>query len=398
MVVRRRTRSATVVREPSFEHIHNDNSSCESEYAAAHAASPAPAPAASVSAAAPSAAPSATLPTAPRPLLELPVWAWRYGKERDWKSVRECKISLEDRTVAVLDSKRVLQRIAHADVQMTYNYVTSGRLIISSRAGVAMFLSLDKSNHQAFMKMLQGAGLPSREVSYGEFFRQQKCLTFPLLPQEPVESEIAEANAPPAQPKAKERRGRTTRAAAATAAPSERAGAQPKEQTAAPGGGGGSTATEMALVQQLQQQLQELQLCNSRLTQEVSRLSGVQPPPPQQQQQQQQQKSSPPPQPQQQQHHPWDAAGRGGVAHVSALHPAVLAPPPSTFVPPFAGAGHPHAAPYYAPHPHPHRQPQQPHLPFAVKTHEHAAHAAPYATRIPTSALKGRSDAPHHSV
>eukprot|EP00754_Rhynchopus_humris_P013603 Rhum_TRINITY_DN14334_c6_g1::Rhum_TRINITY_DN14334_c6_g1_i1::g.81972::m.81972 len=119
MVVRRRTRSATVVREPTFEHIHNDNSSCESEYAAAHVASPPPpAHTSSVPTAAPSAA---KVPAAPRPLLELPVWAWRYGKERDWKSVRECRISLEDSTVAVLDAKRVLQRIAHADVQMTYN-------------------------------------------------------------------------------------------------------------------------------------------------------------------------------------------------------------------------------------------------------------------------------------
>eukprot|EP00754_Rhynchopus_humris_P013612 Rhum_TRINITY_DN14334_c9_g1::Rhum_TRINITY_DN14334_c9_g1_i2::g.81998::m.81998 len=223
----------------------------------------------------------------------LPVWAWRYGKDRNWKSVRECKITLEHEALTVTNGARVLQRIAYGDVQMTYNYVTSARLIISSRAGVAMFLSLDKNDHQTFMKMLQKVGLPSREVSYGEFFRQQKWLTFPDLPQEPIASEIAEANAPPpqqqqqqqqqppqqpqqqqphqpsqhqhqAQPHQPNGRGRVGRVAA------EQPGCVQPVPAAAP-----AAATESALVQQLQQQLQELQSCNNRLTEEMTRLSGV---------------------------------------------------------------------------------------------------------------------------
>ena len=114
--------------------------------------------------------------------VEVNVWAWRYGKDREWKSIRECVMKIGEQRIVVMKGDDVLQEIAFSNLEHAYNYATSSRVIISARSGYAMFLSLDKKYHIWFKKCMQANNLPSTEVSYGVFFRQQKSLSFPPAP------------------------------------------------------------------------------------------------------------------------------------------------------------------------------------------------------------------------
>eukprot|EP01064_Diplonema_japonicum_P034193 TRINITY_DN700_c2_g1_i2.p1 TRINITY_DN700_c2_g1~~TRINITY_DN700_c2_g1_i2.p1 ORF type:complete len:301 (+),score=60.06 TRINITY_DN700_c2_g1_i2:70-903(+) len=172
------------------------------------------------------------------------VWAWRYGKDREWKSVRECKMKIANYYIRIFKGEKLLQEVPFGDVKCVFNYITSARLIIGVHKGHAMFLSLDKKDHSRFQELMTMYGLNSKPVSYGEFFRQQKSLIFPALP---VVEGVSQGS---------------SAAGSGSGTPTQSAEEPETEQT---------------LLRQLQQQLEDLKTKNVSLNYEMSRLNETRP-------------------------------------------------------------------------------------------------------------------------
>eukprot|EP01059_Diplonema_ambulator_P012825 TRINITY_DN23300_c0_g1_i1.p1 TRINITY_DN23300_c0_g1~~TRINITY_DN23300_c0_g1_i1.p1 ORF type:complete len:296 (+),score=88.91 TRINITY_DN23300_c0_g1_i1:48-890(+) len=173
------------------------------------------------------------------------VWAWRYGKDREWKSVRECKMEIANHIIKIKKDGRLLQEVAFGDIDCVYNYITSSRLIVGTTTGSAMFLSLDKKDHARFQELMQVFGVNSKPVSYGEFFRQQKSLIFPAFPVDWKVTSWVEQN----------------KASQGSSAAGSGSGTPTAGQT-----------SEAELMMKLQQQLEELKTKNTTLSNEMNRL------------------------------------------------------------------------------------------------------------------------------
>eukprot|EP00755_Sulcionema_specki_P009130 Sspe_Gene.6197::Locus_2082_Transcript_1_1_Confidence_1.000_Length_1159::g.6197::m.6197 len=119
----------------------------------------------------------------------IPVWAWRFGRDRNWKSKRECMLYIVNNDIMVFKDEALLQSIPISNIGITFDYATSSRLIFGAKVGCSMFISINQQYREPILQFLERRGIPSQKVGYGEFFAQQQRHTFP---DGPVEEETSQ--------------------------------------------------------------------------------------------------------------------------------------------------------------------------------------------------------------